>query len=96
MTFSVLKLQTSEPYKILRVKSESVFYQHESYYIHTRVYSRFQLRNAQLSTCAHICPYRAILMGEKPFEFRIVDNPPSIGHIKSEIDPKVLDIMGVK
>ena len=35
-------------------------------------------------------------MGEKPFEFRIVDNPPSIGHIKSEIDPKVLDIMGVK
>ena len=35
-------------------------------------------------------------MGEKPFEFRIVDNPPSIGHIKSEIDQKVLDIMGVK
>jgi len=36
---------------------------------------------------------RAILMGEEPFQFRIVNKPPSLGHIKSEIDQRVLDII---
>ena len=40
--------------------------------------------------------YRTILMGEEPFEFRIVEEPPSLGYIKSEIDQRVLDILDVK
>jgi len=39
---------------------------------------------------------KAVLMGEKPFEFRIVEEPPSLGYIKTEIDERVLSIMGVK
>ena len=39
---------------------------------------------------------RDILMGLEPFQFRIVNEPPSLGLIKSELDPRVLDIIGVK
>merc|ERR1712038_289598 len=39
---------------------------------------------------------KAVLMGEKPFEFRIVEEPPSLGYVKTEIDERVLSIMGVK
>ena len=35
-------------------------------------------------------------MGEEPFQFRIVDKPPSLGHIKSELDQRVLDIINLK
>merc|ERR1712080_103238 len=38
---------------------------------------------------------RSILTGVSPFEFRTVDSPPSLGSIKSELDPRVLDILGV-
>ena len=39
--------------------------------------------------------FRAVLMGERPFEFRIVEERPSLGFIKSEIDPRVLKLMGL-
>ena len=39
---------------------------------------------------------RDILMGIEPFQFRIVEEPPSLGYIKSEIDSRVLEIIGVK
>ena len=34
-------------------------------------------------------------MGEKPFEFRIVEEKPSLGYIKSEVDSRVLELMGL-
>jgi hypothetical protein len=38
---------------------------------------------------------REVLMGEKPFEFRIVEEKPSLGYIKSEVDSRVLELMGL-
>ena len=38
---------------------------------------------------------RAILMGKEPFQFRIVDQPPPLGFIKTEADPRVLKILGI-
>ena len=34
-------------------------------------------------------------MGDKPFEFRIVEERPSLGFVRSELDPRVLEIVGV-
>ena len=39
---------------------------------------------------------REILMGKKPFEFRIVEEKPTLEYIKSEIDPKVLKLINVE
>eukprot|EP00092_Neocalanus_flemingeri_P092360 GFUD01117232.1.p1 GENE.GFUD01117232.1~~GFUD01117232.1.p1 ORF type:complete len:339 (+),score=100.60 GFUD01117232.1:86-1102(+) len=38
---------------------------------------------------------RAVLMGERPFEFRMVEEKPTLGYVKSEMDPRVLQIMGL-
>merc|ERR1712130_771496 len=38
---------------------------------------------------------RAILMGREPFQFRIVDQPPPLGLIKTEVDPRVLEVLGI-
>ena len=38
---------------------------------------------------------RAILMGREPFQFRIVDQPPPLGLIKTEVDPRVLQVLGI-
>jgi len=38
---------------------------------------------------------RAILMGREPFQFRIVDEPPPLGLIKTEVDPRVLEVLGI-
>jgi len=38
---------------------------------------------------------REVLKGDKPFEFRIVEEKPSLGYIKSNIDSRVLDLLGV-
>ena len=34
---------------------------------------------------------RAVLTGEGHFEFRIVERPPSLGLIRCEVDPRVLE-----
>merc|ERR1712062_875669 len=39
---------------------------------------------------------RAILMGRQPFQFRIVDQPPPLGLIKTEVDPRVLEVLGIQ
>ena len=39
---------------------------------------------------------REILMGKKPFEFRIVEKKPTLQYIKSEIDPKVLKLINIE
>ena len=38
---------------------------------------------------------RAILMGREQFQFRIVDKPPPLGLIKTEVDPRVLQVLGI-
>jgi len=38
---------------------------------------------------------RSILTGHSPFEFRTVDSPPSLGSIKCESDPRVMDLLGI-
>lgn len=38
---------------------------------------------------------REVLMGDKPFEFRIVEERPSLGFVRSELDPRVLEIIGL-
>jgi len=38
---------------------------------------------------------RAILMGREPFQFRIVDQPPPLGLIKTEVDPRVLEVLEI-
>merc|ERR1712037_298186 len=38
---------------------------------------------------------RAILIGREPFQFRIVDEPPPLGLIKTEVDPRVLEVLGI-
>jgi len=38
---------------------------------------------------------RAILMGREPFQFRIVDEPPPLGLIKTEVDPRVLEVLEI-
>ena len=38
---------------------------------------------------------REVLMGQKPFEFRIVEEKPTIQYIKSEIDPRVLEVLKI-
>ena len=39
---------------------------------------------------------RAILMGREPFQFRIVDQPPPLGLIKTEVDPRVLQVLAIQ
>merc|ERR1712165_511938 len=39
---------------------------------------------------------RAILMGREPFQFRIVDQPPPLGLIKTEVDPRVMEVLGIQ
>ena len=34
-------------------------------------------------------------MGDKPFEFRIVEERPSLGFVRTELDPRVLEIIGL-
>jgi len=36
---------------------------------------------------------REVLMGEEPFEFRIVEEKPSLGYIRSNIDSRVLELL---
>ena len=36
---------------------------------------------------------REVLTGEGPFEFRIVGEPPSLGLIHCEVDPRVLGMI---
>ena len=38
---------------------------------------------------------RAILKGEKPFEFRIVEEKPKLEFIKTELDPRVLKMINL-
>jgi len=38
---------------------------------------------------------REVLLGEKKFEFRIVEERPSLGFVRSELDPRVLEIIGL-
>ena len=39
--------------------------------------------------------FREVLIGAKPFEFRIVEEKPSLGYIKSNIDSRVLNLLGM-
>ena len=39
---------------------------------------------------------RDVLMGKKPFEFRIVEEKPTLQYIKSEIDPKVFELIKIE
>ena len=37
-----------------------------------------------------------ILMIREPFQFRIVDQPPPLGLIKTEVDPRVMEVLGIQ
>ena len=36
---------------------------------------------------------RAVLTGAAPFEFRVVERPPSLGLVRCEVDPRVLGVI---
>ena len=38
---------------------------------------------------------REVLMGRKPFQFRIVEEEQTVGRLKAELDKRVADILGI-
>ena len=39
--------------------------------------------------------FRKVLTGKEPFEFRVVEEPPTLGFLKANLDSRVLDFLGV-